>query len=540
MRTWRSLVVLCLPLCLQGAACATQDSPDTGQIEVAAQVSLLRNACTDSFNSVYAKPPNNLPPFDNSRRGDIVRCAKGEEISKNALQNALNEAAFTNVQAKNGLRVLRFSYRTKRAVRGGDVGTALLVLPTSNGNQNYRTADELDVAANDYALLGGAGGPAEASGAAARPYVPSADEETERNGGNNQKPPVILFAHGTAPYRTDCGYSKSKPLTATFLGYPDLELRMVLALASQGSPVVMPDYAGYAKDSFASGYMLAEDEAYSVLDATRALKKLFDNYPDNVAFVGHSQGGHAVLSAQSYVKSYGMAGNLRGVVALAPFWAPSRLFGIIAHPESGYTTADDLGRYALNTAVQYFYTHAELLDGKGKGNQLLTFDINALIGATAPACDFFPPIQNFGLTGADLFKGDFATTVGDCAFTGACPPTVPQTWGQRFAKDRPVLDKKGAPVLLWQGVNDQTVIPSIVACGTDKIRQDFSGSGATAKLKVCADTRANSSHDEVQNNNAAHVLQWIKARTQGGAEPNDPNCKPEADLGASCFLGNFD
>ena len=55
-----------------------------------------------------------------------------------------------------------------------------------------------------------------------------------------------------------------------------------------------------------------------MLDATRAAANLLPTPPDKVVIVGHSQGGHAALAAQSYAKAYGMkrhAGRRRGVRA---------------------------------------------------------------------------------------------------------------------------------------------------------------------------------------------------------------------------------
>jgi pimeloyl-ACP methyl ester carboxylesterase len=246
-----------------------------------------------------------------------------------------------------------------------------------------------------------------------------------------------------------------------------------------------------------------------------------------------------VLAAQSYAKSYGMAGKLAGVVAFAPFWAPARAFGVIIWPGSGYRTDDPtgVGGYALNTAVEYFYTHAELIDGPGRGQELLTFNIDELLGPKGSECNYFPDLTPYGITGEDLFKSEFAA-VGTCAATGDCSDPLAQIWAERFQRDRPALDPKGAPVLLWHGAQDTVVPLSIAGCGIDKIRQDFSARGASASLKVCADPSAE--HELVQSNNAAHVIQWIEARAFGAEEPTQA-CGSESVLeGLGCFIGNHD
>jgi hypothetical protein len=88
---------------------------------------------------------------------------------------------------------------------------------------------------------------------------------------------------------------------------------------------------------------------------------------------------------------------------------------------------------------------------------------------------------------------------------------------------------------MWQGALD-AVVPSFIAgCGIDKLRQDFTT--APNKLRVCADPNAD--HELVENNDAAYVLQWIKARTMGGAEPTQA-CGDPALLEASCLVGNVE
>jgi pimeloyl-ACP methyl ester carboxylesterase len=504
MLTWRRLLPLPLSVCALGSACAPQSS-DASAAQVAATTHPLLNLeCEDSFEAVYAAP-GELSPLDQNTRGAVVRCAKGDTIDKAALQTRLGEAGFADVEVNSTLRLFRISYRTERATGDADVASALVVVPVADADS-------------------GSG-----AGVGAKSLALNEDDEGERDA-------LVVYGHGTSPYRQDCAPSRADPMTATFLGEPDRELLTVLALAAQGWPVIAPDYAGYVEGSLPPGYMFAEDEAYSVLDATRAARKLLTEVSDQVVLVGHSQGGHAVLSAQAYESSYGVAGRLSGVVAFAPFWAPARSFGIVAWPESGYSTADEVGAYALNTAVEYFYTHGELLDGKSRGDDILTFGISDLIGERGDECSYFPDIAQFGVTGADVFKDSF-DAVALCAATGeSCEDAAALTWSERFAADRPTLDASGAPVLMWQGAQDPVVPVSIAGCAIDKIRQDFQSDAATFEL--CADPVAE--HELVESNNAAHVIQWIKARTEDADEPSQA-CGEQAVLeGLDCFVGNFD
>jgi pimeloyl-ACP methyl ester carboxylesterase len=521
MRTWRGLVMLTLGA--GSASCVSQTLEVDERAEAVTHGSALRLACRDSPASVY-QAPGGLPPLTNQTKGDIVRCSEGETISANELRAELARSEYT-VAVRNGVRFYRFSYRTQRANGAPDVSTALLILPVKSASHAEHTAPALETSAGVYRYeMGG--------------------ETITSQTYNNEPAPLIVFGHGTAPYRQDCAASKRDPMTVTFLEKPDYEARTVLALAAQGWPVIATDYAGYANGSRVAAYMSAKDEGRAILDATRAAKKLLNDAPEKSVFVGHSQGGHAVLSAQALERDYGMAGELSGVVTHAPFWAPVRTFGFVMSPASGYIVGDPISDYAINAGLEYFYTQSEVLDGAGAGDQILRgFDIDDVIGQPGTECNFFPPLPDgaAGEAGVALLKPRFKKVV-DCALTGgpACLDPLAQKWSARFAADRPTLDKEGAPVLLWQSAGDAVVRPDQLAgCAVEKIRQDFTLPGATATLQVCADLALDGDHESVQLHSATHVVEWIKARTQGGPEPT-ADCQPETTLGLDCLPGNID
>ena len=320
---------------------------------------------------------------------------------------------------------------------------------------------------------------------------------------------------------------------AEVFGEPDLELRTVLALAAQGWPVVMPDYPGFVDGSLATGYMFAEDEAYALLDAPHAMQKLLGEARPKVVMVGHSQGGHGVLSAQAYAQRYSTAGTLAGVVALAPFWAPARTFGIIL---AQYPVVDPQNWYVVNTAIEYFYTHAELYEGAGAGlklfniapGQLQASDVTPLLSS----CNFAPDLSP--LTHVDTFISPESQAVAACAALGQCNSPAAGVWAPRMRADRPALNPRGAPVVVWQGGADAVVPSAISGCANDKLTSDLVVPGATASLQICGDQDAQ--HESVENRNAAWVIQWIKARNSGGVEPN--SCTPLSGLG--CEVMNID
>ena len=105
---------------------------------------------------------------------------------------------------------------------------------------------------------------------------------------------LVVAGHGSAGMGPECtsggvapgAYHNSQPL----------------AIAGEGWITIVPDLAGFGDPEAMQGYLSAEDEAHSMLDATRAAAELFmrtDSNPFKVVFVGLSQGGHDVLAAQA-------------------------------------------------------------------------------------------------------------------------------------------------------------------------------------------------------------------------------------------------
>ena len=60
--------------------------------------------------------------------------------------------------------------------------------------------------------------------------------------------------------------------------------------------------------------------------------------------------------------------GLVAVSGLAPLWLSPYAFAALTHPAAGYDTAK--AAYPIQYAMDYLWTHAELLDGPGAGDQL--------------------------------------------------------------------------------------------------------------------------------------------------------------------------
>jgi pimeloyl-ACP methyl ester carboxylesterase len=417
----------------------------------------LSAECTADLDSLYA-PLTDLPAYDATHRGDVVGCAVDRTYSVAQIEQILNTNEIASVDVKSSVRAFRVRYRTERFLGQEGLTAALLYLPD-------------------------------------RPIA--------------TRSPLVVFGHGFGGLSPDAAFSKVD------LSARNEEAGTALALAGVGYPVIAPDYPGFVAAGSPS-FALAEDEGHSLLDGTRAAKNLLapGGTTDQVVMVGHSQGGHAVLSAQALSPTYGMEGKLSAVVALAPYWAPGRLFGAILAKAAGYNTTDNAN--ALSSSIAYLYTHAELYDGPGAGIRL--FQPSAL--ATLATLGSTSTVADLGRTPYDYFDNAFLDEVAPCAFTTApedCKSEVASKWLLRFRADRPHLDGTGAEILLWQGGKDAFALPPVVQCGIDKIAADFSEPGATASFTACADAEA--THNGLLSRDMGWVIRWIEARTIGTPEP---------------------
>ena len=440
-------------------ACSTPLEQETPP-QVDAQT-LVALPCTDSTASIYSAPAG-LPPYDATRRGDVVRCARGTALSMQALSARLVALDVADREVHGGVEVFRIVYRTERLAGQPGLSSAVVVLPE-------------------------------------RPIAST--------------PPLIVFAHGAAGPSSACAPTRDELARSTVP-----ESGALLLLAGYGYPVIMPDYAGYlADDPMPQGVFLAEDEAHSVLDATRAMHKLLgpDRTSQQVVLVGHSQGGHAVLSAQALARSYGLAGELVSVLAFAPVWFPARAMGAIIAPAAGFTTSANAG--VIGLAVGYFYSHAELYDGPGSGRALFQAKAREAVQAFfhSETCES-ATLAALGETTSDFIEPEFLSSIAGCGLGGDCMTGPAATWKERFVADRPQIDPDGADVVLWQGGADDLVSPPLAQCGIDKLSADVAE--VTGKFEVCADRDAD--HQTIMSRHMAWAARHIEARTLGANLPD--------------------
>jgi pimeloyl-ACP methyl ester carboxylesterase len=121
---------------------------------------------------------------------------------------------------------------------------------------------------------------------------------------------VVAWAHGTVGMGRDCTPSLGRNPIADMPWLPQMLRR--------GWVVTATDYAGLGTPGTLN-YLVGASEAHDVLNSVRALTGLpAAGAGDRYAVWGHSQGGHAALSAAEIAARYLPAEHLVGAAAAAP------------------------------------------------------------------------------------------------------------------------------------------------------------------------------------------------------------------------------
>jgi pimeloyl-ACP methyl ester carboxylesterase len=314
--------------------------------------------------------------------------------------------------------------------------------------------------------------------------------------------PLVTVGHGTTGMGPACGVTHD----------PDYVNYLALPLAGRGFAVVATDYAGMGVDDGVSPYLVGEGEAFNVLDAARAARRLhtalFDGPSDlsgDLLVLGHSQGGHAALFAHQHFHA---AEGLRvlGTVAIAPGVGTQQGMGpFIAtgtRPTDFSTVATTMSLYAAH----HYFGGVALADWLTPGAAaqvpgLLHDDcLDALLTSLPRA---FP-------THADLFTASFRTAASGCLFDGSpCPAFEP--WASWINAAVPGDFSSTVPVMVIQGLQDTTVPPATTACIVDRLR------ARATPVQACAYPR--SDHVMVALDAMGDAVAWMRARLDGGVLP---------------------
>jgi uncharacterized membrane protein HdeD (DUF308 family)/alpha-beta hydrolase superfamily lysophospholipase len=316
--------------------------------------------------------------------------------------------------------------------------------------------------------------PAVASGVVMVPATRSADPL-----------PVITWAHGTSGFAEGCAPS-ILPDT-----YNSKELYLIeQAVTQKGWAVVATDYVGLGTRG-PHPYLVGDQEARSVLDATRAARQLEElSLQDETVVWGHSQGGHSALWTGQIAESYASDAGVIAVAALAP---ASNLPALVNSLET-LSVGSMLGAYVLE-AYSQIYPDVNYDDVVTPRSQVLVEEI-------AYRCLHEPAITvslvSALILGADIYNGD--------------PMNGPM--GPHLRANVPLAPIE-VPLLIAQGLADQVIAPP----SQDQYVQERCAMGTALDYR----TYPGLDHMplvEVGSQAVPDVLQWTQDRWDGKSATN--------------------
>jgi dienelactone hydrolase len=432
-------------------------------------------ACNDTEDAIYTTP-SGLPALGPSTQGDVVRCRHDTALDADGpgVDAQLTSAGVTLAAPASGVQIYRVAFRTFRADGSAAASTARVYLPTS----------------------------------------PRALPQ-----------PLVVVGHPTEGMGDACAPSRDSGSMRD----------VALPWAASGYAVIAPDYAGFGNEGV-EAYLNNRDQAHSLLDGARALRKLVvaGAFADQIVIAGFSQGGGAALSAQALAHSYGADGTVAAVVAFAPEWpirANSFAFAdMVLNPSTliSYDLANQNLSYSNHViwtqrAYGYFAQFSSLTTNGGAAFPAAvasTFlgDMDSLCGEVQIGAAIYaaahPP---FGASNGDLFDASFRSALAAC-LADATDPACSGLGGdfyQYLTSNTLTADAGGAPILYLQGGLD-TVLPPAkeAACIVQKLAAD----GVAPQL--CVDATAQ--HTDVTNRNIAFAIAWTEAVLGGATRPVCP------------------
>jgi pimeloyl-ACP methyl ester carboxylesterase len=235
---------------------------------------------------------------------------------------------------------------------------------------------------------------------------------------------TVAWAHGTTGVADQCAPSATDHLDLP--AYDDYT-HVVAGYVSQGWTVTATDYPGLGTPG-PHPYVVGESEGRSVIDSVRAARNVNPTLSDKWVVSGHSQGGQAAMFASEQADTYGKGLQLRGTVALAPasnidLIAPA----LVGTPVQGYLVMAIYGLAAVDPTVN--------------PDEILAQPALDRVGVLESGC-------------FDEVMAAFADLAADELLVGG---QLPDAVAANFAASNPGKEAGNSPVLLVQGLNDDTI-----------------------------------------------------------------------------------
>lgn len=302
--------------------------------------------------------------------------------------------------------------------------------------------------------------------------------------------PIVVWAHGTTGVADTCAPSKA--------ALADSTKDLISKLLAAGYVVVAPDYEGLGTPGI-HPFLNVKSEAFSITDAVVATRNYLSQRnlltSKKWLTVGHSQGGHAALSAAQYASRAQL--DYKGTVAVAP--ASNLGFILVAGEQSVVNATLDkkIPMYAqLDTYTALVTAGMRNTQPNFDYSQVFTSQISG-IAAQAEALCSGPLGQAFG-AGMTKYATDHNGTLD--GYTRTQPNFMAVALVKTFLdKDsQPLQAKVTTPIIIYQGVGDTTV---------PKVATDILISNATVVgTKINSYVTGNWDHGTVMSTNVDNIV----------------------------------
>lgn len=304
--------------------------------------------------------------------------------------------------------------------------------------------------------------------------------------------PVVSWGHGTFGGADFCAHSWHAR------SYRDV--RYLNAWLKEGFAVVASDYQGIGVPGFNPQFN-NRSNAYTMLDATRAVLRHYKGLDNKVLLVGQSQGGSAVVAAGGYAPEYAPDLDVRGIIGTGIVYT-SKSQAQESRP------ASTEGADKVDPTIAYGFYHvlaAQALDPELDASQIYTELALPLLEQARTSClaSLEADVVGLGLTRANAYKPGHEAVLAKSS----------EKYGDDVRRSFPTVKLK-QPLFIGVGESDR-----LLAAGK-ALAEDACKAGTTVELHVYPQR----DHSGAVNQSLHDSIPFARKALAG--QPIKPVCAP--------------